>query len=129
MMLGMSELSLKELKFFSQLSLDELDGYCTHKTARSSGPGGQSVNTTDSKVMTRFNPDSSIRATSQRERSQYMNRRANLKKIQAKLIALSTPEIARISTKPTKSSQLRRLDEKTRRSTIKKSRAKNFDEE
>jgi ribosome-associated protein len=125
----MSELTIKELQFYAQLSLDELDGYCAHKAARSSGPGGQSVNTTDSKVMTQFIPCSTIRATSQRERSQLLNRRANLQKIHKKLVILTTPVVKRVKTKPSKAAQARRLAHKTRRSTVKRFRQKDFDDE
>lgn len=123
------KLSKEELRHYAHLSLDELDRFCAHTTARSSGPGGQSVNTTDSKVLTRFMPDPTIRATSQRERSQYLNKRANLKKIHLKLLNLSTPKIERLDTKPSRASQARRLDAKKKRSAIKKSRSKDFDDE
>lgn len=122
-------LTKEQLRLYAQLSLDELDKLCTHTTARSSGPGGQSVNTTDSKVLTRFAPDSSIRAVSQRERSQYLNRRANLKKIHLRLVELSLPEKKRVDTKPSKAAHARRLYAKKKRSTLKKSRAKGFDDE
>jgi ribosome-associated protein len=109
--------------------LDELDRYCTHQTARSSGPGGQSVNTTDSKVLTRFNPNPAMRAVSQRERSQHLNRKANLQKLHNRLVAMSTPATQRIDTKPTRASQAKRLAEKTHRGTIKRARRQGFDEE
>jgi ribosome-associated protein len=125
----LGELAQKDFMFYARLSLEELDRYCTHQTARSSGPGGQGVNTTDSKVLTRFNPNPAIRAVSQRERSQYLNRKANLQKIHKKLLALSTPTKQRIGTKPSKAANAKRLAAKTHRSTIKKSRRKNFDEE
>lgn len=123
------KLSLKELAAYARLSLDELDKYCTHTASRSSGPGGQSVNTTDSRVQSRFAPDPSIRASSQRERSQYLNRRANLKKIHDKLVVLSTPEKKRVDTKPSKAAQEKRLTEKKKKSAIKKSRAAGLDED
>ena len=125
----MGDLSIKDLQFYAHLSLDELDRYCTHQAVRSSGPGGQSVNTTDSKVLTRFNPNPAMRAVSQRERSQYLNRRANLQKLHNRLVVMATPVAKRVKTKPTKASQTRRLDEKTRRGAIKKTRSKGFDEE
>jgi ribosome-associated protein len=125
----MSELTLRELRLYAHLPLDELDVYCTHQTSRSSGPGGQSVNTTDSKVLSIFTPDPSLRAVSQRERSQYLNRRANLAKIHKQLMALATPPKQRIDTKPSKAAQQRRLDAKLHRGAIKKTRKKDFDEE
>lgn len=121
------KLTKEELASYAHLPLDELDRFCAHSASRSSGPGGQSVNTTDSKVLTRFMPDTSIRATSQRERSQYLNRRANLKKIQKKLLALSEPETPRVDTKPSRTSQAKRIDAKKKRGALKKARTQGFD--
>ncbi|MDR0876105.1 MAG: hypothetical protein LBN12_07850 [Clostridiales Family XIII bacterium] len=125
----MDRLSFSELRRYAHLPLDVLDAYCTHRATHSSGAGGQSVNTSDTKVLSVFGPDPSIRAVSQRERSQYQNRRANLEKIHKKLVFLSTPQKVRIDTKPSKAAQQRRLDAKTRRASVKRSRMKNFDEE
>jgi ribosome-associated protein len=125
----MDTLSLLELKRYAHLSLDALDSYCTHQASHASGPGGQSVNTSDTKVLSIFTPDPKIRAVSQRERSQYMNRRANLEKIHGKLLALSLPPKVRIGTKPSKAAAQRRLDAKTRRASIKQTRRKTFDED
>lgn len=124
-----SKLSQQQLRAYAKLSLDELDKFCKHTAARSSGAGGQSVNTADSKVLSRFIPDSTIKAVSQRERSQYQNRRANLKKIHLKLLDLSCPEKERFDTQPTRSSQIRRVDEKKKKGALKKSRSHDFDEE
>jgi ribosome-associated protein len=122
----MDRLTLSELRRYAHLSLDALDAYCTHQASHSSGAGGQSVNTSDSKVLSIFSPDPAIRAVSQRERSQYLNRRANLAKIHKKLLALSTPSKLRIGTKPSKASQQRRLEAKAHRGSVKRTRRKEF---
>jgi ribosome-associated protein len=123
------KLSLSELKRYAHLPLETLDGYCTHRATHSSGAGGQSVNTSDTKVLSVFTPDPTIRAVSQRERSQYQNRRANLEKIRKRLVALSTPRKVRVKTKPSKAAQQRRLEAKTHRATQKRTRSKKFDDE
>jgi ribosome-associated protein len=125
----MGKLSSSELKRYAHLPLDALDAYCTHRATHSSGAGGQSVNTSDTKVLSVFTPDPTIRAVSQRERSQYQNRRANLEKIHKKLLVLSTPRKVRVKTKPSKAAQQRRLDAKTHRATLKRTRRKKFDDE
>ena len=123
------ELPQQQLAYYASLSLDELDTFCAHTMARSSGPGGQSVNTTDSKVLTRFIPDCTIRAVSQRERSQYLNRRANLQKIHDKLVELSTPKKKRLKTNPSRASKAKRLSDKAKRGALKRSRSKDFEGE
>ncbi|GHU61145.1 peptide chain release factor [Clostridia bacterium] len=123
----MDKLTRRELRQYAHLSLDALDAYCTHQASRSSGPGGQAVNTSATKVLSIFTPDPSIRAVSQRERSQYLNRRENLAKIHKKLLNLSTPVKMRIDSKPSKAAQQRRLDAKAHRSAIKKTRKKTDD--
>jgi protein subunit release factor B len=125
----MEKLSLSELKRYAHLPLDALDAYCTHSATHSSGAGGQSVNTSDTKVLSVFTPDPSIRAVSQRERSQYQNRRANLEKIHKRLVVLSTPKKVRVKTKPSKAARQKRLDAKAHRARLKRTRRKKFDEE
>jgi ribosome-associated protein len=123
---------------------DELDESFT----RSTGPGGQHVNTTDSAVMLRFDvtkspnlPDAvkyrlaTIAASrmtregvlvlrSEGSRSQLLNRQ----EVRERLVemireALIVPKKRR-PTKPTKASQVRRVDGKTRRSAVKAGRGK-----
>jgi len=123
---------------------DELDESFT----RSSGPGGQHVNTTDSAVLLRFDvarsaslPDAvkhrlaaiaGSRMTregvlvlrSEGARSQLLNRQ----EVRDRLVemireALIVPKKRR-PTKPTKASQTRRVDAKTRRSAVKAGRGK-----
>jgi ribosome-associated protein len=115
---------------------------------RSTGPGGQHVNTTDSAVMLRFDVAKSPSLTdavklrlaaiagsrmtregvlvlrSEGSRSQLLNRQ----EVRDRLLemireALIVPKKRR-PTKPTKASQTRRVDGKTRRSAIKAGRGK-----
>ncbi len=106
--------------------------------SRSSGPGGQSVNTTDSRVELRFDVDGSvafsqaqrIRAldrlgptvvvTASEQRSQHRNRVAARERLAERIRdALAPPPPARVPTKPSKSSQRRRVDAKVRRGRTK----------
>jgi ribosome-associated protein len=114
--------------------------------SRSSGPGGQGVNTTDSRVELLFAPGSStaftpaqqdrvVRALAGRlvsgrlalvgseHRSQLRNREAVRGRLAALLVeALAPPPPPRRPTRPTRGSQTRRLDAKKRRGEIKSGR-------
>ena len=104
------------------------------KFSRSSGPGGQHVNTSDSRVqltwtivgsaalLERF-PSGSITVTVSEQRSQLRNREAALEKLASLLRdALAAPPPPRRPTKPTKGSTRRRLAAKQQRSTTKQQR-------
>lgn len=113
--------------------------------SRSSGPGGQGVNTTDSRVQLSFDVSRSAAfSDSQRsrilarlesrlaggvltiaaseERSQRQNRQAARACLAEILRAAVMPEVQRRATKPTRGSQRRRLDGKKQRAQIKQSR-------
>lgn len=111
--------------------------------SHSSGPGGQSVNTTDSRVELSFTPGTSTafsegqRARVMRQlaeklsngavviaaaesRSQYRNRVAARERLTTILrAAIAPPPPARRPTKPTRGSQRRRLEEKKQRGQTK----------
>ncbi|WP_282856239.1 alternative ribosome rescue aminoacyl-tRNA hydrolase ArfB [Pseudoclavibacter helvolus] len=114
--------------------------------SRSSGPGGQHVNTTDSRVELSWNigesqvltddrrrvllerlekrlVDGVLTVTSSERRSQLRNREAALEKL-AGLVreGLAPPGPKRRPTKPTKGSQRRRLESKGQRSATKAQR-------
>lgn len=123
-------------------------GELTERFSRASGPGGQGVNTTDSRVQlslniracTAFNPaqrrrllrnlaarlddDGMLTVVAQTERSQRQNRAAARTRL-AELIrqALMPPPPKRRKTRPTRGSVERRLAAKKRRSAIKRHRA------
>jgi ribosome-associated protein len=116
--------------------------------SRSSGPGGQGVNTTDSRVELLFEPGtSSALSATQRERavaalagrlvggrvsvvasehrSQLRNRAAARERLEALLReALAPPPPTRRATRPTRGSQQRRLAGKKRRGEVKSGRGR-----
>ena len=116
--------------------------------SRASGPGGQGVNTTDSRVELLFDPAVSVAFTAaQRERlrdrladrlvagrlrlvgseyrSQNRNRAAVRERLRELLVeALAPPAPARRPTRPTRGSQSRRLDAKKRRGDLKTTRGR-----
>jgi ribosome-associated protein len=119
------------------------EGELEERFSKSSGPGGQSVNTTDSRVevvldlTTASGLDDHQRAraigqlgprvtvTASEHRSQHRNRVAARKRLSDQLRdALAPPPLPRVPTKPTKGSQRRRIEGKKRRSQIKSLRGR-----
>lgn len=118
----------------------------SERFSRSSGPGGQGVNTTDSRVELSFDlagaasipeqlraralehlqsrlVDGVITISASEHRSQLVNRQAARERLAAVLAkAVTPPGPKRRPTKPTKGSQRRRLAGKKRRSEVKKYR-------
>jgi ribosome-associated protein len=116
--------------------------------SRSSGPGGQSVNTADSRAELSFDVAGSpslgatyraralerlsgrlvegvITVSSQTERSQLRNREAAMDRL-AELLreAVAPPPAPRRATKPSKAAKQRRIDEKKQRGSTKAMRRK-----
>jgi ribosome-associated protein len=112
--------------------------------SKSSGPGGQSVNTTDSRVELAYDAsvsgalDDAQRArvvrtlgsgpfvvVASEHRSQHRNRVAARERLADALrSALAPPPLPRVPTKPTRGSQRRRLDAKKRRGQTKSLRGR-----
>ena len=114
--------------------------------SRSSGPGGQSVNTADSRVELSFDiarsqalpewarsralerlaprlADGVLTVASSGERSQLMNRQEARARLAALLRdAVAPPQRPRVPTKPSKAARERRLQDKKRRSDTKRNR-------
>jgi ribosome-associated protein len=108
--------------------------------SRSGGPGGQHANTADTRVDVVFDVAASpslgpvqrrrlleklgpeVRVTAADERSQARNRALALERLRTKLADALHVERPRRPTKPTRSSQERRLQEKRRRSDAKRLR-------
>lgn len=96
---------------------------CEVETFRSSGPGGQHVNKTESAVRLRHIP-SGVVVTSQQERSQHRNKALCLERLRKKIGQLNYRPAKRIPTRVSRSAKTRTLEEKARRSQIKRLRSK-----
>jgi len=121
--------------------------------SRSSGPGGQSVNTTDSRVELSFDirrspslterdkhralgrlaarlSDGVVTVAAETERSQLMNREEARARLAALLReAVAPPPPPRVPTKPSRGAKERRLAEKRRRGRIKRDRRYDTDDQ
>lgn len=114
----------------------------TERFSKSSGPGGQSVNTTDSRVELVWDPAASDVLTDRRRaravaalgspvvvvaaehRSQHRNRRTARERLASRIReALAPPPPVRRPTRPSRAAKQRRLDAKKRRGEIKIGRA------
>ena len=102
---------------------DELLQQCEVQTFRSSGPGGQHVNKTESAVRLKHLP-SGVVVSSQQERSQYRNKAICLDKLRSKVAQLNYRAPKRVPTRIPKAAKNRTLQEKTRRGEIKRLRSK-----
>jgi ribosome-associated protein len=96
---------------------------CEVETFRSSGPGGQHVNKTESAVRLKHVP-SGVVVTSQQERSQHRNKKLCLQRLRKKIERLNYRPAKRIPSRVPRSAKNRTLEEKARRSQIKRLRAK-----
>jgi ribosome-associated protein len=96
---------------------------CEVETFRSSGPGGQHVNKTESAVRLRHLP-SGLVVTSQQERSQHRNKALSLQKLRKQIERLNYRPAQRVATKVPAAVKSRVLEEKARRSQIKRLRSK-----
>lgn len=102
---------------------EELLRECEVDTFRSSGPGGQHVNKTESAVRLTHLP-SGIVVTSRQQRSQHQNKALCLKRLREKVEQLNRPPAERIPTRVPQSAKRRTLEEKQHRSRLKRLRAK-----
>lgn len=110
------------------------------RTSRSSGPGGQHANVTDSRVeavfdvaasralsadqrtrvMSRLGPR--VTASAQDARGQARNRELALERLRSRLAGALRQQRKRKPTRPTKASKERRLQGKQRKSEVKRTR-------
>ena len=115
----MSEpLSHRDWARYARQSLDEIADACEVDVFHAHGPGGQGVNTADSAVRMRHVP-TGVTVVSRESRSQYRNRQLCLQKLRAEFARRAVPPKKRVATKPTKGSQLRRLESKRVRGEVK----------
>lgn len=96
---------------------------CLMDTFRSSGPGGQHVNKTESAVRLKHLP-SGVVVTCRTERSQHQNKAHCLRKLREKIEKLNHRPATRVPTRVPASAKNRTLEEKSRRSNIKRLRSK-----
>src|SRR3954451_23570100 len=127
------------------------DGELSERFSRSSGPGGQGVNTTDSRVELSFDVarspslpettrirmlkrlegrlvDGVVTVAASEHRAQLANRRAARERLTTLLTAAAAPPPrTRRPTKPSRAADQRRLDAKKRRSQTKRPRRSDWD--
>ena len=121
-------------------SLVVADAELSWRFSRSSGPGGQGVNTTDSRVeltvdLARVLPEhllaratsrlgtAAVTVTASEHRSQLQNRDAAAQRMAALIReAIAPPPAPRRPTKPSRASKERRLEVKRQRSDLKRGR-------
>jgi len=94
---------------------------CNEEFFVAGGPGGQHRNKSATGVRL-VHPPTGTTVTATERRSQAMNRSAALARMRERLEALARTPRRRVPTKPTRSSQERRLAEKRRRGERKASR-------
>lgn len=115
-------------------------GEISIRVSRSSGPGGQHANKTESRVEARFDVEASdtlsegqkrrvveragpvVRAVSQDERSQARNRELALERLATRLREALRRERRRVPTTPTPTAREQRLEEKRKRGQTKQLR-------
>lgn len=108
--------------------------------SRSGGPGGQHANTSDTRAEVTFDIAGSasltewqrrrlldrlgveVRSAADDERSQVRNRALALERLAGRLAAALHVEAPRRPTRPSRAARQRRLDDKQRRSDVKRSR-------
>ena len=96
---------------------------CEIDTFRSSGPGGQHVNKTETAVRLRHLP-SGVVVTSRELRSQHQNKASCLRKLRKKVERLNHRPARRVPTRKPRSAKNRTLEAKARRSRVKQLRSK-----
>jgi ribosome-associated protein len=119
----------------------------TWRATTSGGPGGQHANRTLSRVEVEFDVAASsvlgprqrqrlfdrvgpvVRASAAESRSQARNRQLALERLAARIDAALRLETPRRATRPTKSSQVRRVEAKRRRAEVKRGRRRPGDDD
>ncbi|MDR1517004.1 MAG: aminoacyl-tRNA hydrolase [Dysgonamonadaceae bacterium] len=131
--------------------IEKLLEECVFSAVRSSGSGGQNVNKVATKVIltldveassalseqqktlvreklaTRINKEGILQIDCDTERSQFLNKRAIIKKFQLLIAKALKENKKRIATKPTLQSIRRRIDDKKHQSEKKKGRSGEWD--
>ena len=101
---------------------------CEIDTFRSSGPGGQHVNKTETAVRLRH-LRSGVVVTSRESRSQHQNKASCLEKLRLKVAELNHRPAKRVPTRVPRGVKNRTLEAKARRSRIKRLRGRPSEDE
>jgi protein subunit release factor B len=107
--------------------LDRLARDCDITPFKSSGPGGQKKNKTESSVRVVHRPSGITRIATE-SRSQHRNKELALERVWEELKRRARKPKRRVATKPTKASGERRLESKKRRGEKLASRKRGGDE-
>ena len=107
---------------------EALLGECDVQVFRSTGPGGQSVNTTDSAVRLIHRPTGFV-VVCRQERSQLRNKRECVRRLRERIEIAQRPRIPRVKTRPSRAAVKRRLEYKAKLSAKKSARRKPASEE
>lgn len=101
--------------------LERLARECTITAYRSSGPGGQKKNKTESSVRVRHRPTGVTRIATE-SRSQARNREVALERLWDALARRARRPRPRVATRPTRAAVARRLEDKRRAAERKRRR-------
>ncbi len=107
-------------------ALERLARECEITPYKSSGPGGQKKNKTESSVRVRHVPTGITRIATE-SRSQTLNRERALERVWEELRRRARKRKPRVATKPTRAAVERRLAEKRRTSEVKRARLQRGD--
>jgi protein subunit release factor B len=102
--------------------LEKLARDCEITAYRSSGPGGQKKNKTESSVRVKHVATGVTRIATE-ERSQTRNKAVALERVWKELERRARKPKKRVATRPTRSAVVRRLEDKRRASAIKRERS------
>lgn len=102
---------------------EELLRECEVETFRSGGPGGQHVNKVETGVRLRHLP-SGLVVNCREERSQHRNKMTCVRKLREQAARLNYRPPKRVPTRRTRAAKERTLEEKSRRSRVKRLRSK-----
>lgn len=106
---------------------EALLGECDVHVFRATGPGGQSVNTTDSAVRLVHKPTGVV-VVCRRERSQLRNKIECVRRLRERIAEAQHTDPERVATRPSRAAHARRLAEKSRLSAKKTVRRRLPDE-
>lgn len=107
---------------------EELLAECDVQVFRATGPGGQSVNTTDSAVRLVHRP-TGIVVVCRRERSQLRNKLTCVRRLRERITDAQRVRAPRVKTRPSRSAVAHRLASKAKLSAKKSARRKPAAEE